>query len=490
MTKLTAQETCSAPVIRLACKTQTFGALLALALLMLSTCAHGQSLPSLLTGDTDTPTEERREDIAAVPDDGVSDQQIETRIRSIFAEFETLEKVGVSVADGVVILEGVVADVSASEKAEDLAQRVSGTVIVVNNLQRQRSVEARLSSASNDLIEKLGEVIAMGPLLLLAAIILGGSLLFARWLGNRDSLFNRLSDNWFIQDLWRQFLKFLVIACGVVFTLNLLDATALLGTVAGALGIAGLAIGFATRDTVENYIASILLSLRQPFGREDLFRINDIEGKVVRLTPRATILMSLEGNHIRIPNAAVFKATMVNFTKNPLRRFDFTVGVDTEIALAGPRALAIATVGSIDGVLESPAPLCLVDALGDSSIILQIQGWIDQRESDYAKTRSEAQRMVKEAFDAAGIVMPEPIYTVNLRQRQAKGGAGVEALAGADQPGPDEVSGNAPQDRTSTVASGTTVGDTRPDEALEEQMRAGETDFRTADLLDDSAPRE
>src|SRR3546814_6765294 len=82
------------------------------------------------------------------------------------------------------------------------------------------------------------------------------------------------------------------------------------------------------RDTVDNYVSSLMLSLRQPFRANDHVVIEGHEGRVVRLTSRATILMTLEGNHLRIPNSTVFKAVILNYTRNPERRFDFELGID------------------------------------------------------------------------------------------------------------------------------------------------------------------
>jgi small conductance mechanosensitive channel len=113
------------------------------------------------------------------------------------------------------------------------------------------------------------------------------------------------------------------IVLGVVLALDLFNLTALLGTILGAAGIVGLAIGFAVRDTVENFIASIMLSIRQPFRPKDLVEIEGELGHVIRLTSRATILLSLDGNHIRLPNATVFKAKIINYSRNDERRFTF-----------------------------------------------------------------------------------------------------------------------------------------------------------------------
>ena len=203
----------------------------------------------------------------------------------------------------------------------------------------------------------------------------------------------------------------------------------------GAAGILGLALGFALRDTVENYIASLLLSLRQPFGQDDLVLIEGWEGRVLRLTSRATVLMTLDGNHVRIPNAVVYKSVIVNYTRNPSRRFHFDVGVGTEQDLSAVQRLGAETLARMDGVLDDPPPVATVETLGDSSVVIRVAGWVDQRHADFLKVRSEAIRLVKQAFDRADVTMPEPIYNVRVstdgarRSRRPRRGRGSRAGA-------------------------------------------------------------
>jgi hypothetical protein len=107
--------------------------------------------------------------------------------------------------------------------------------------------------------------------------------------------------------------------------------------------------------------------------------------------------------------------------------------------------------------------MCLVDALGDSSVILKVLAWIDQRESDFQKARSEAQQAVKDAFDEAGIVMPEPIYNVNLR-RLKPGAKRFIAQDPATTPSPaHEEPGKGRENG---------VGDTSPDTSVDQQIMA------------------
>lgn len=401
-----------------------------------------------------------------------NDSEIESRLNGIYRNLPGLEAVSVNVSDGVVILAGTVDDSETMEKAGMLAERLEGAVVVINNIGRDRSIAVRLKAATRSIGLQFKDLIGNAPLLLLAIVIIAVGVFAARAAGNANWLFDRLSANWFVRDLVRQVLQVALLFCAVVIALKLLDATALLGSLVGALGIVGLAVGFATRDTVENYIASMLLSLRQPFRSDDYISVEGVEGKVLRLTPRATVLMSNEGNHLRIPNSKVYKATIINYTRNPLRRFDFEVGVDTGIDLNLPRDIAVQTLSKISGVLETPEPQCLVRVLGDSSVVLTILGWIDQREHDFQKTRSEAQRLVKDAFDEAGIVMPEPIYNVNLRRQKVA------------SPRKNPVI------EPKAIDLGRDVGNTERTDEVEQQMQNERRNNNEEDLLSKDAPVE
>lgn len=255
--------------------------------------------------------------------------------------------------------------------------------------------------------------------------VVGALLVWLAWqIGARLSRWQRLprlsGHNPFLHDILRQLLRAGVVLAGVVVALELAGASSLLGTVLGAAGVLGLAVSFALRDTVENYLASVLLSLRQPFAPDDHVVIGESEGRVVRLTPRATILMTLDGNHLRVPNAQVFKARILNYSRNPKRRLQFELGVGSDQPLTHAQTLASRTLAATPGVLPDPGPTCLVTALGDSNVVLACFAWVDQTTHDFGYVRSQAIVRVKRAFDDAGIAMPEPIYT--LRWDGASGG--------------------------------------------------------------------
>lgn len=102
----------------------------------------------------------------------------------------------------------------------------------------------------------------------------------------------------------------------------------------------------------------------------------------------------------------MFKAVIINYTSNPVRRFDFTVKVGIDQDLPYIQQLAVQTLTSMDGVLPDPAPFCTIDSLDDSSLVVHIYGWLDQNQADFVKLRSNALVVIKTVFGRANIGMP------------------------------------------------------------------------------------
>ncbi len=204
-----------------------------------------------------------------------------------------------------------------------------------------------------------------------------------------------------------QLIRVMIFLLGVLLALDILGATPVVAAVLGSVGLVGLALGFAFRDIVENYLAGILMSLRQPFRQHDHVQIGSHEGRVLRLTSRELVLMMLDGNHLRIPNGTVFKSPIHNFSLNPRRRFDFVVTIKITDDVTYVQELGIETLVAMNGVLDEPGSFARVDSMSASNVTVHFFGWVDQREVDIGKVKSQAIRLVKEAFSDVGILPPE-----------------------------------------------------------------------------------
>ncbi|WP_197078433.1 mechanosensitive ion channel domain-containing protein [Hoeflea sp. IMCC20628] len=359
-------------------------------------------------------TKEPAGPVIEIGDAVTADAQIRNRIQTIFREIDGLGHLGVSVTSGVVRLSGQVEEAALAQKAEDLVSRVAGVVAIENRLTEQTAVTERLKPVIGRFETRMQQTLDYLPLVLVAAMVWLLIGLLGWFITTRKQPWGWLTPNAFIADLLRQTVWLAFLMLGAVVALDILGATAVLGTILGAVGIIGLAIGFAVKDTVENYIASILLSIRQPFQPRDFIALEGMEGFVIRLTSRATILMDIDGNHIRIPNATVFKATIVNYSRNPERRFSFELGVDADSTLQEALAICQQTLVGLGFVLTKPEPGAWIEKIGDSNVLIGVSGWINQTETDFVKARSEAIRTVKTALEVAGFALPEPIYRLRF----------------------------------------------------------------------------
>jgi small conductance mechanosensitive channel len=420
--------------------------------------------------------------VISTESDAASDAAIASRLRRIFGALDELSAVEVRVSEGVVTLEGAVPERADLNRAGEIAGRVEGVVAVRNDLAPSVAVGERVSPFLQRLRDLFRAAVEGGPLLLLSVLIVAGCIALGWWAASFSRFWRRLTPNPFVGDLLAQAVRAVSLVLGLVLALNLLGATALMGTVLGGAGLIGIAVGFALRDTLENYISSIMLSLRQPFRANDHVVIDGHEGKVVRLTSRATVLMTLDGNHLRIPNLIVFKAVILNYTRNPERRLEFELGVDAEDDPESAITVGLAAVAALDFILADPAPTGVIVTVGDSNIVLRFMAWIDQEQADFLKARSAAIRAAKTAVEAAGFTLPEPIYRLRIDQlpelARAKGSIAAETppVRGRKSRPPDTV-----VDTTRSV---------RPDVHIDRAIEAERRVTGEEDLLSPARPIE
>lgn len=409
-----------------------------------------------------------------------ADEAIEARLRRIYTQIDSLSDVKVRVNEGVVTLEGTTAESASTTAAIDIARRVEGVVHVQDKTRASLDVGDKISPFLSRLIGMLEAARSAVPLLLIASALFMLVAAFGWWVASWQFVWRRLSPNPFIGELFSQAIRVVGLVVALVLALNLAGAGALLGTVVGAAGVVGLAIGIAVRDSLENYISSIMLSLRQPFRANDYVVIDGKEGKVVRLTTRATILMTLDGNHLRIPNATVFKAVILNYTRNPERRFTFQLGVDGADDPQAAIDVGTAALAALDFVLADPEPGGVIDTVGDSNIVLIFHGWINQNDADFLYARSAAIRAVKTAIESAGFTLPEPIYRLRFDQL-------LEGMRSVQVKEIERPEGSANSSRKSGPVETASV---RPQTDIDEKIAAERAETGGEDLLNPKRPIE
>lgn len=442
------------------------------------------------------------------------DNDIRQRINGIFSEIEGLQAVTVNVTQGVVTLAGETANEKKAQQAINLTNRLTDVVTVDDNINRTLDVQENVSTVYQGLKAQLENLVKALPLLLVGIVIFALVTWFGSWLSRRKKMWQRLTPNPFVAELLSQTIKVIFIIFGLILALSLIGAETVLGTLLGGAGVIGIAVGFAVKDTIENYIASLMLSIRQPFRARDQVVINGQEGIVVRLTSRATILMTLDGNQLRIPNAEVFKGTILNYTKNPERRFTFELGVDANDDPLAAIKVGLDAIDTLAFVLEEPKAIAVITNVGDSNIVLEFQVWVDQSETDFAKARSIAIRETKHALENEGFSLPEPIYRLRFNNKLEKAFEHMQSSTGSDKSDltitptmPDAPDASASDEsyiddkdkkqakaRAKVILQGQSaddVLDARPDDKLMEKVEQeiAESSDET-DLLNNNSPQE
>ncbi len=170
-----------------------------------------------------------------------------------------------------------------------------------------------------------------------------------------------------------------------------------------------LAVGFASQDILENFVAGIFILKDKPFEVGDWIEVEEISGKVEDIDLRVSRIRTFNNERITVPNSELANNPLTNpVAYDTLRQsFTFGIGYDDDIAYAKEVILDEAAQNS--DILDDPATSIRVTELGDSSVGLETRFWIeDPTRSDYKRVQSDLVEAVKNRLDAEGIDMPYP----------------------------------------------------------------------------------
>ncbi len=337
-----------------------------------------------------------------------ADDEIADRLTKILTATTWFENPQVKVDEGVVFLKGTAGQADYRTWAGDLARNTQDVVAVVNRIQITERSIWDLSPAWIELRKLERETIQMFPLLALAVLLLVGTW-FAASLSTRVSrvLLGRRIQNLLLISVIARAIAIPVFLLGLYLALRVSGLTQMAATVLGGTGLIGLVLGIAFRDIAENFLASVLISVQRPFALGDLIEVEGNQGIVQSVTARGTLLMTMDGNHVQIPNSIIYKSIIHNTTANPNIRCNFVVGIDYTDSIATAQKTVIDVLRKHEAVLETPEPMVLVDELGPSTVNLRIYFWINGHTHSQVKVRSSVIRLTKLAIEEAGLTMPD-----------------------------------------------------------------------------------
>lgn len=192
------------------------------------------------------------------------------------------------------------------------------------------------------------------------------------------------------------------------------------------LGVGSVAIGFAFKDILQNFLAGLLILLRQPFTEGDWIKFDGYEGVVKSISTRSTWLRTFNGHDISIPNGEIFTNPVSVVTRDPDVRSQYDIGIsyDADIDLA--KQIALDVVADIEQIYSDPKPDIGVDDLGDSAVVLRLRWWT--KTSDMYGTKQFVLERIKKAYDQADIGIPYPHRTLEFTESPLKASMSINKL--------------------------------------------------------------
>ncbi|MCT2399464.1 mechanosensitive ion channel family protein [Novosphingobium mangrovi (ex Huang et al. 2023)] len=203
---------------------------------------------------------------------------------------------------------------------------------------------------------------------------------------------------------------------GVIIALTVAVPSFTPGSAFAGLGIGALAIGFAFQDIFENFLAGVLIMLRDKMDIDDVIECNGILGRVEQITLRETHIRQLSNELTVVPNSMLFKNPVKIITDAALRRNEVIVGVSYDTDLEQAEKIITDTLESIEHVSKDKPVLVVAQEFNSSSVDFLVQWWSDSLQRDLRMTKGDVIKAIKRALDDAEIEIPFPYVTHTFKE--------------------------------------------------------------------------
>ncbi|AKO45123.1 mechanosensitive ion channel family protein [[Haemophilus] ducreyi] len=205
-----------------------------------------------------------------------------------------------------------------------------------------------------------------------------------------------------LQSFVRSISYFLLLLIVVIAALSQLGINT--SSLVALIGAAGLAIGLSLQNSLQNFAAGIMLLIFKPFRKGDVIETSSIVGIVQQMGLLVLELRSGDNKTVLIPNGKVFSDSIINYSKNGVRRIDFTFDISYESNLKQAKEVVMAILANDERVLKEPQPVVAVGALSAHSVQLIVRPWV--KTEDYWTSYWGIIEQVKLKFDEVGIAIP------------------------------------------------------------------------------------
>lgn len=252
----------------------------------------------------------------------------------------------------------------------------------------------------------LDGAIRLAPNFLIAIIVLVAFYFGSKLVQNLVTRWARRNNRPNLGQVLGGFVRATVIMVGVLLAVTVVFPSVKPVDLIAGLGVSSVAIGFAFKDILQNWLAGLLILLRQPFEIGDQIQVDGFEGTVEQIETRATIIKTYDGQKAVIPNSQVYTNSLLVKTGHEHRRSQYDIGIGYADDVDEAIDVIMNVMSKVDGIVTEPGPEVLPWDLAASWVTLRARWWTEPDQSTVVHTYAQVIGDVKKALDAAGIDMP------------------------------------------------------------------------------------
>ena len=215
-----------------------------------------------------------------------------------------------------------------------------------------------------------------------------------------------------VADFLSAMLRYAIIAFTLIAALGRVGVQT--ASIIAVLGAAGLAVGLALQGSLSNLAAGVLLVMFRPFRAGEYVDLGGIAGTVLHVQIFSTTMRTVDGKIVVIPNGKIIAGNIINYSREPVRRNEFIIGVAYDSDIDKVKALITDIMQSDERILKDRDQTVRLNELGASSINFVVRCW--SKSSDLQTVYWDVLERIKRDFDANGISFPYPQMDVNFKQ--------------------------------------------------------------------------
>lgn len=210
-------------------------------------------------------------------------------------------------------------------------------------------------------------------------------------------------------------LKYLILTIGFIIILQTVGIN--LSSLTILLGALGVGIGFGLQNVTNNFVSGIIILFERPIKVGDRIEVASVAGNVIKISMRATTIITNDNISIIVPNSEFISSTVINWSHTDRNvRFNFPVGVAYKEDPEKVKNLLLEVAGENEGVLKNPGPDVLFNNYGDSSLSFNLRVWTSRYIDRPGVLKSQLYYEIFKRFKEAGVEIPFPQRDIHIKE--------------------------------------------------------------------------